>query len=86
MMTGIALGCAVGGCTSGDFGWVGAAIGGVAGVTSGMIAAMIVDAAVLAREPDVKVRVPRGWDGKPRVAPTVSALPGGGAVGVGGSF
>ncbi len=87
MMTGIALGCAVGWCSSrGDFGWVGAFIGGAVGVTSGAIAAMVIDAVVLAREPDVKVRVPRGWDGKPRLAPTVSALPGGGAVGVGGSF
>ena len=87
MMTGIALGCAVGWCSSrGDFGWVGAFIGGAVGVGTGAIAAMVVDAVVLAREPDVKVRVPRGWDGKPRIAPTVSALPGGGAVGVGGSF
>ncbi len=87
MMTGIALGCAVGWCSSrGDFGWVGAFIGGAVGVGTGAIAAMVVDAVVLAREPDVTVRVPRGWDGKPRIAPTVSALPGGGAVGVGGSF
>lgn len=87
MITGIALGCAVGWCSSrGDFGWVGAFIGGAVGVGTGAIAAMVVDAVVLAREPDVTVRVPRGWDGKPRIAPTVSALPGGGAVGVGGSF
>lgn len=87
MVTGITMACAFGGCSSGgDFGAYGAIAGGALGLGAGAIAAMVVDAVVLAREPDVKVRVPRGWDGKPRIAPSVSALPGGGAVGVGGAF
>lgn len=87
MATGVAMACVFGACSGrGDFAGYGALLGGAAGIGAGAIAAMVVDAVVLAREPDVKVRVPRGWDGKPRIAPTVSALPGGGAVGVGGSF
>lgn len=83
MLTGMAIAGAFDGSGGGAYR---AIAGGVVGLGAGAIAAMVVDAVVLAREPDVKVRVPRGWDGKPRLAPTVSALPGGGAVGVGGSF
>jgi len=75
--TGAGLVClADGSCSAFD-----AAIGGALGMALGGAAALAVDYAVLSREARQEK-----WDGKPRVAPTLTAAPSGGAVGLGGAF
>ncbi|MBK8215200.1 MAG: hypothetical protein IPK71_15780 [Myxococcales bacterium] len=83
-LTGILLGCA-GGC-SGDLGGLAGAIGGAFGAGLGVVTAIVIDSAVLAREPAEQGKESAKWDGKPIVRPEVTSLPGGGAVGVGGAF
>lgn len=57
-------------------------IGAMFGLGAGGVAAMVIDYAVLSKEPVKEER----WDGKVHAAPTVAASPSGASVGVGGSF
>jgi len=83
--TGAGLACAAGGCR-GTYGALGAVAGGLLGIGIGAITAIVIDAAVIAREPAERREEVAKWDGKPIVRPEVTSLPGGGAVGVGGAF
>lgn len=83
-MTGALLACA-GGCR-GDFGPLAGVVGGAFGAGIGALTAIVIDAAVLAREPAERRATEAKWDGKPVVRPEVSSLPGGGAVGLAGAF
>lgn len=77
----------VGAVTGGGIGALGgdvygAALGALGGLAVGATAAMIVDYAVLSKEP--KREEP--WDGKLHATPTVAATKDGASVGVGGAF
>jgi hypothetical protein len=81
--TGLICASNSGACSGLGLAWAsvfGFAIGG--GV--GAISAMLVDHLVIPS--DRSSRWTARWDGKPIVRPEVSALPGGGTVGVGGAF
>ncbi|MFO0639960.1 MAG: hypothetical protein U0183_12160 [Polyangiaceae bacterium] len=84
LLTGALIGCA-GGCR-GDLGGLAGVVGGVFGAGIGVVTAIVIDAAVIAREPAEQGKASAKWDGKPIVRPEVTSLPGGGAVGVGGAF
>lgn len=83
-ITGGLIACA-GGCR-GDFGALAGVAGGLFGAGIGAVTAIVIDAAVLAREPAERRATEAKWDGKPVVRPEVSSLPGGGAVGLSGAF
>jgi len=85
LATGAAIGCAMVSCGKGDFSAIIGIIGGGVGAGVGMLTAIIIDAAVLANEPAAPAKA-KPWNGKPTFTPQVSALPGGGSVGVGGAF
>ena len=85
MATGAAIGCAMFSCSKGDFAGFGAMILGGVGAGVGVLTAIVIDAAVLANEPGLPAKT-KSWNGKATFTPQVSALPGGGSVGVGGAF
>ncbi len=87
-VTGVGLGAALDGCRGGgDFVCGGPIVGAAIGALTGFAAAVTLDAAVFSREHASQARPEQGaWDGKPTLAPTVSASPSGGALGVGGVF
>ena len=85
MATGAAIGCAMFSCSKGDFAGFGAFILGGVGAGVGALTAIVIDAAVLANEPAAPAKA-KPWNGKPTFTPQVSALPGGGSLGVGGAF
>ncbi len=80
-LVGAGLACAFGGCSGkGDFAGYAPAIGGVLGAASGGVAAMILDWALISREP----AAPRA--AKVRLTPSLAITPAGGSVGLGGAF
>ncbi len=85
MGIGAAIGCATFSCSKGDFAGFGAFILGGVGAGVGALTAIVIDAAVLANEPAAPAKA-KPWNGKATFTPQVSALPGGGAIGVGGAF
>lgn len=58
-------------------------LGASIGVLTGVTAAVVLDAALYSH---VWKKAPLGWDGKPSLAPQAAITPGGGSVGVGGTF
>mgnify|MGYP003379932670 CR=1 FL=1 len=85
MAIGAGIGCATFSCGKGEFSAIGAVILGGVGAGVGVLTAVVIDAAVLANEPAAPAKA-KPWNGKATFTPQVSALPGGGAVGVGGAF
>jgi hypothetical protein len=85
-LVGVGIGCALGGCGGGgDFAGYGAAIGGLVGGASGGVAAMILDWALLSREPGQ--RAPRQREAaEVTLRPSLAVTPTGGALGLGGAF
>jgi hypothetical protein len=84
-LTGALIACAGGSCGY-ELGALVALAGGGFGAGIGAITAIVIDAAVIAREPAERREEVAKWDGKPIVRPEVTSLPGGGAVGIGGAF
>ena len=88
-LVGVGVGCLLGGCGGrGDFAGYAAAFGGLVGGASGGVAAMILDWALLSREPGARPprepKAARGWPVS--LTPSLAVTPAGGALGVGGAF
>jgi hypothetical protein len=89
-LVGVGFACVLGGCGGhGDFAGYAAAFGGLVGGASGGVAAMIIDWALLSREPSRQApREPRDAGARRPVTltPSVAVPPSGGALGLGGVF
>ncbi|HQY62148.1 MAG TPA: hypothetical protein PK141_12190 [Polyangiaceae bacterium] len=86
-LVGAGLGCVLGGCAGGDFAGLAAAFGALVGGASGGVTAMILDWALLSREPGRQPRErkdARRWPVS--LTPSLAVTPTGGAMGVGGVF
>lgn len=64
-------------------GLMGPLVGLAVGSVTGVVAAVVLDAAVYSRE---RKAPPPAWDGKPTLAPTASVTPSGASIGLGGAF
>ena len=85
-LVGFGAGMGVGGCDSSNGYCAVPFAGALVGAVGGMLAAVVVDAAVFAKEPREPRTTAKSWDGKPTLAPAILPSPQGGSVGVSGSF
>jgi hypothetical protein len=85
--TGLGVVALADGCRSGGGGFCGAPlVGAFVGVVGGMLAAVVVDAAVLSKEPREPKITAKSWNGKPTFAPSFAPSAQGATFGFGGAF